>query len=182
MDFLWDQLEQAKSFLLVGTWLALIAIVIFFLLKGIRRGYRWAKVRLSWPIWLKRLGQKTLRLWHRRRVLMSLKQRRAAALKIIYADVITNALEDLAYREIITKKELRKAYKQWGRSLRLPTLMAPSSIFLRISPRNKKAYPIPGQLKGEIRERVENGHNDPVRLPDDNRPDGPLAATFTNRI
>ena len=182
MDFLWDQLEQAKTFLLVGTWLVAIAIVIFFLLKGVRKVYKWAKVKLSWPIWMRRLGQKTLRLWHRRRVLMSLKQRRAAALRIIYADVITNALEDLAFRKIISEKELKKAYKQWGRSLRLPTLIAPSSVFLRISPRSKRSYPIPDQLKGEIRERVENGHNNPVRLPDDDRPDGPLAATFTNRI
>jgi len=67
------------------------------------------------------------------------------------SDAVTEALEDLEYKQILTRGEVINWYKKFGNILSLPDLL-PKGF-------NKT-------LKEQIKERLGNGVNNPVKLPD----------------
>ena len=106
---------------------------------------------------------------------MSSKQRRQAFLDLFLADRVGDIIDDAFLGGLINKGERKRLLRRFGIGARLPTLIAPSSMFLHYSCRNKEVYPDPEKLKGEIKERTTNGFYDEiVKLPGTEDLDNPL--------
>ena len=106
---------------------------------------------------------------------MSSKQRRQAFLDLFLADRVGDIIDDAFLGGLINKGERKRLLRRFGVGARLPTLIAPSSVFLQHSCRDKAEYPNPEKLKGEIKERISNGfYNEVVKLPGTEDLDNPL--------